>query len=138
MARWFLPFTSLNPKNLKDTWEVGILQNHYHVLKNKGHEKQIARICCVDEVLQHPAYLFKGWSRPDKDDCFVFAGFPANDYKSLTITTPRPSNMIFLVFVLPGGTIDDWNWREIDPNNHPKPSGISGDLIWAKKDETKF
>ena len=138
MARWFLPFTSIDPKNLEDTWEIGILQNHYNAIRIHGHEKQIARIVCVDEVLADPASLFRGWNRPDKDNCFVYAGFPENDFKSLTISTSRPRNMIFLVFVLEDGTINDWNWREIDADAPMQPMGINGELIWTKKDETNF
>jgi len=40
--------------------------------------------------------------------------------------------MIFLVFVLPDGTIDDWNWRKVDANHPDLPEGVNGRLVWQQ------
>lgn len=133
MARWLLTFQAIDPKNHEGKWAVGITENRYKELQIHGHEKQIARLLLVEEVLTGgTALLYEGWSRPDKDDCFVYEGHPSQDYKNLRIVTPAPPNMVFLVFILPDGTIDDWTWRRLDENGSGRPQGIQGKLIWPQ------
>jgi hypothetical protein len=136
MARWFLPFQAIDPNNLTTVWEVGIPEWLYRIYQNKGNEKAIARILLVKEVLDRGTVkLYRGWSREGKDDCLVYEGYPERDYKSLTISTPAPPNMAFLVFILPDGTIDEWTWRPlvaIENETEQIVGGINGELIWSK------
>lgn len=130
MARWLLTFEAIDPRNLEGRWKTGILEKHYRKLTNQGHEKSVTRIVLVDEVLSSGTKcLYCGWSRPDKEDSFVYVGKPAHDFKSLSIETPAPPGMVFLVFVLPDGTVDEWTWRRIAAGNY-EPDGVDGELIW--------
>lgn len=130
MPRWLLDFDAIDPKNLEGRWKTGIHEKHYNAIRHSGHENKVARIMLVNEVLQNETkHLFRGWSRHDKEDSFVYVGTPGQDFKSLTIQTPAPPGMVFLVFVLPDGTIDDWIWRASRGEN--KPDGVTGELIWS-------
>lgn len=131
MSRWFLQFDAINPANPEDRWKTGIHQAHYRRLQVHGHEKALARIMLVNDVLTEGTLrIYGGWSRPDKDDCFVYVGRPTREFKSLSIETPPPPGMVFLVFVLPDGTVDDWNWRPCQDNSD-EPQGVEGELIWT-------
>jgi len=132
MARWLLQFRAIDPRNVSGTWDVGVSERHYRYLQNHGHEKQIARLVLLQEVLEGGAVcIYKGWCRPEKEDCFVYEGRPTRDFKSLTIETPAPKAMAFLVFVLPDGEIDEWTWRPLNEDAGNRPDGISGELIWS-------
>jgi len=131
MARWFVSFQAINPKDLATCWEVGVSERHYRSLQNHGHEKAIARLMLVKEVLKGGTIeIYSGWSRPDKQDCFVYTGRPRRDFRSLRIETPPDKRLIFLVFVLPDGEIDEWTWRCLAEDGK-RPEGVSGDLIWS-------
>ena len=132
MARWLLSFEAISPLNPDVQWTVGVSDWHYRNLRNHGHEKQIARLMLLREVLEGGTVkIYKGWCRPEKDDCFVYEGHPARDYKSLTINTPSPGGMVFIVFVLPNGEVDDWTWRFVAEDGGSRPDGINGELIWS-------
>jgi hypothetical protein len=132
MARWKVRFRAIDPRNLDGRWEVGVSDRHFRCLQNYGHEKQIARLVLVREVLEGATCnLYRGWSRPDKEDCYVYEGRPAHDFKSLTIETPVKEGMAFLVFVLPDGEIDEWTWRFLTEDGGNRPDGIRGELIWS-------
>jgi hypothetical protein len=90
----------------------------------------MARLLLVAEVLLTPDAIVSGWGRPDRDDCFVYVGRPSRDYRRISIETTPPPNQLFLVFVLPDGTIDDWNWRIADAADPSKPEGMKGHVIW--------
>ena len=105
-TRWLLTYHAIDPNNLGGSWEVGVPENLYRKLQNNGHEKAMGRLFVVGDVLQGGTLqLRKGWSRPGKEDCFVYLGLPTRDFKSLTIRTPAPKGMVFLVFVGSDGTI---------------------------------
>ncbi len=130
-TRWLIPFKARDPRSPDDGfWDVGLPEWHYRMLQNKGHECPLARLILVKEVLAvETTHIYEGWGRPDKDDCFVYAGAPDRDYRSLTIDIPAPKGMLFLVFVLPDGTVDDWGWRQTNDNGDPL--GMEkGRLIW--------
>jgi hypothetical protein len=130
MSRWYLTFKAKDPRNLKGHWETGIHEADFKRIRLFGHASRVARIQLVQYVLEEDTQLiFRGWSRPDKEDCYVYAGRPDRDYRALNIETPPPPEMMFLVFVLPDGIIDDWNWR---PSRVQKgmPDGVNGELIW--------
>ena len=132
MPRWLLPFNeAIDPNDLRGTWKTGIPEWLYKEVQIHGHEAKHARIAVIDEVLTRNGTirLYRGWSRPGKDDCFVYVGQPEQDHRSLTIHTPAPKGMVFLVFVLTDGTIDDWGWRPAKPGQ-TEPEGVSGELIW--------
>ncbi len=132
MARWLLSFEAIHPTERDKTWETGVPERLYRELQNHGHEKAMGRLLLVREVLLEGArHIYGGWSRPDKDDCWVYVGCPNRDLKSLTIETPPPRGMVFLVFVLPDGTIDEWTWRRRAEEGEGRPEGITGELIWS-------
>jgi hypothetical protein len=132
MARWLITFEAIDPVHPDKRWKTGIFQAHYSHLQRYGHEKQLARIMLVHHVMDPDSTLriYQGWSRPGKDDCYVYAGKPEREFKSLTIETPPPPGIVFLVFVLPDGTIDDWTWRPSTAGDG-RPDGVMGELIWS-------
>jgi hypothetical protein len=131
-SRWLLPFDAVDPKNTDSTWGIGIAEALYRKIQRSGHEAKLARIELIDDVVGRAGLvrLYGGWSRPTKDDCFVYVGRPDRDHRSLTIHVPPPPEMAFLVFVMEDGTIDEWTWRPAKPKTL-EPDGVSGDLIWA-------
>ena len=132
MARWLLTFHAIDPDAVDKQWKTGVPEGLYRHIQHHGHEKAIARLLLVREVLEGGTIsLFRGWSRPDKEDCFAYFGLPSRDFKSLTIETPAPKHMGFLVFVLPDGTIDEWTWRPLDEKGESQPTGVTGELIWS-------
>ncbi len=132
--RWLLEFEAIDPRNPPDDkWSVGVPEWLYRQQQIHGHEKQSARLWLVADVLQgETRRLYEGWSRPGKDDdCYVYAGRPGRDFKSRTIETSPPKRMVFLIFVLPDGSIDDWTWRPCTDSDADSPSGVNGRLIWS-------
>jgi len=133
MARWLLSFEAIHPTDPSKYWETGVPERLYKELQNHGHEKAMARLLLVREVLLEGAlHIYGGWCRPDKEDCWVYVGRPNRDLKSLSIETPAPKGMVFLVFVLSDGTIDEWTWRGQAEEGEDKPDGITGELIWSR------
>ena len=132
MGRWYIPFSAIDPEHTERQWTVGIEEAHYTVLKHHGHEKQIARLMLVKETLDDPIRIHKGWCRQDKEDSYVYVGKPTHDYRSLTIETPAPPGQLFLVFILPGGTIDEWTWRPVAEKTPETPQGVEGEVIWQR------
>jgi hypothetical protein len=135
MGRWFLDFSAMDPRNVDKSWKVGIREDYYRRLQHHGHQK-LVRLILVQETFDDPVRLYRGWSRPDKDDCYVYIGSPKHDYRSVSIETPPPPRQLFLVFVRPDGTIDDWMWREHVENAPETPTGVNGELIWQRKRPT--
>ena len=78
-------------------------------------KRLLPRLVLVKEVLVNPLSVFEGWSRPDTENCYVYAGDPKRDHHSLTIDVPAPPNQLFLVFILPDGTIDLWIGEYVPP-----------------------
>ncbi len=131
MPRWTVALTTRSPHNpFGDSWSVGIDQGLLAMIVKNGHEQKLARLKCLQEVLSRPDAIFRGWDRPDRASCFVYAGHPAHDYKTTSIELPPIPKMIFLVFILPDGTIDDWGWRPLDPERAGLPEGITGEIVW--------
>ena len=85
----------------------------------------------VKEVLDDPLCLIRGWDRPEKDECFVYVGRPNHDFQSLTIEKPPPPGKLFLIFVLPDGTIEHWNWRT-ESDDKGVPEGLRGEIAWTR------
>ena len=132
-TRWKIEFDARLPSDPdRQTWKVGIAAGLLQALQKHGHAVKQARILLVRDVLDDTREIFRGWSRPDTDECFVYAGQPDRDYRSPTIQVPPPKGMIFLVFVLPDGTIDDWNWRPLRTDDPTTPEGIEGSKIWPQ------
>jgi hypothetical protein len=136
MGRWFISFLTRNPDDLDGQWEVGIDERLYKLYQNQGREVNLARIVLVDEVLSDPIALIQGWSRPDKEDCFVYVGRPREDYRSFTIQTAAPPGKLFLVFILPSGSIDLWTWRNSSADDPDMPEDVKGTLIWPSQLKT--
>jgi len=107
-----------------ETWKVGIAESKIRLLRENGDKRRLVRIRLVKEVCEKPGDIVHGWKRQDKDDCYLYYGSPKSDYRSATIETPAPEGMVFLVFVLPDGTIDDWNWRPASEDDPRIPEGI--------------
>lgn len=131
MARWALSFAARNPTDLDGEWQIGVHGDKIQILRNRGHEQVLARYLLVEPVAQDPTMIIRGWHRQDTNDsCFVYVGRPSRDYRGRNIEVPAPKGMLFLVFVLPDGTIDLWGWRPVDGNDPDMPSGMTGDVIW--------
>ncbi len=132
-TRWKIEFEARDPTNPEaERRRVGISPALLEVLQKNGHVVKQARILLIEEVLRETRAIFQGWSRPSMDACFVYAGNPGRDYRGPTIETPPPPGMMFLVFVLPDGTIDDWNWRKVAEDDPNVPEGITGSKIWPQ------
>ena len=137
-TRWFFSLEAVDPRNPADSrWTVGVPEWLYRVKQRKGDERAIARLRLVREVLQGGTVsLYEGWSRPGKDDCcYVYVGKPDRDLKSPSIVTPPPKGMLFLVFILPDGTVDEWIWRHHSEQEGEEdiPMGVNGRLLWSLK-----
>jgi hypothetical protein len=132
MSRWQIQFVTISPRDLNGVWEVGVSEAYIKCLRNQGHETPLVRILLVGQSLEHPISIFEGWSRPEKEDCYVYVGNPESDYRSATIQTPAPPNSLFLVFILPDGTIDHWTWRSRAPGSTIIPEDVKGKLIWQR------
>lgn len=132
-TRWKIEFEARLPSNPdQETWKVGIAPSLLEILQKQGHAVKQARIFLVRDVLGDTREIFQGWSRPDTDDCFVYVGNPGYDYRGPTIQVPSPPKMVFLVFVLRDGTIDDWNWRPLKADDLTMPEGVNGRRIWPQ------
>ena len=132
MGRWQVTFTTISARHSESVWEVGVQESQIKHLRNHGHQAPLARLVLVQEVLADPLSIFEGWSRPDKEDCYVYVGDPKTDFHSLTIQKPAPPNCLFLVFILPDGTIDLWTWRARAPGSSNIPEDVKGKLIWDR------
>jgi hypothetical protein len=131
MGRWKFSCEARDPKQpTTSTWEVGILERKYLLIRDKGHEVRLARMLLAAEVVQDPISIYAGWSRPGRESCIVYVGKPTRDYQSITIQRPAPPGMLFLVFVMEDGSIDDWTWREATAGDPDVPNGVAGTLIW--------
>ncbi len=102
------------------------------MLKENGHSVKFVRTLLVKQVLDATTAIFAGWSSPDRDTCWVYVGEPTNDYRSATIEAPPQKERVFLVFVLPDGTIDDWGWRAWRQDDHGLPEEVKGELVWRQ------
>ncbi len=130
MSRWRYSFQAINPRDQSEQWEVGVPEWLFRKLQQSGDGKNIMRLALVHDVLSGGTIrIHKGWSRPGKDDCFVYEGRPERDYKNAAIETPPPPNMVFLVFVLPCGSIDEWTWRPLTEDDDQLPEGMSGTIL---------
>jgi hypothetical protein len=133
MGRWLLSFSVRSPSSPGDGfWTVGIQESKFRLMQQNGHSVKLARILLVKYTLENPRFIIEGWCRPDKDDCLVYAGKPTVDYRSASIECPPPPNMLFLVFVLPDGTIDDWTWRPVNDQDPEMPEGLNGKVLWQQ------
>jgi len=135
MSRWRVTCDAINPHvkpvDEANRWETGFLGSHIQHMYDNSDEKSLWRMKLVEEVLADGTiYIYQGWSRPDKEDSFVYVGLPDRDYKSGQIILPPQPGRVFCVFVCHEGTIDHWAWRGSDESNQPKD--ISGDLIWSR------
>jgi hypothetical protein len=133
MVRWRYTFSARMPQNPAETWQVGVDQGKVDLIRAKGHEQKYCRLTLVEATLADTRLIVRGWCRPGKDDCFIYVGRPSRDFRSASIEVPPPPRMVFLVFVLADGTIDDWAWRPQSGEDADLPEGIKGeDVIWRQ------
>ena len=130
MGRWFYSSMARKPNNPDERWEVGVLEEKFRFLQRRGHQVKLCRLEMVKAVLDDTLAIIEGWSRPDSDDCFVYVGKPEFDRREIDIEVPPPPGMLFLVFVLAGGTIDEWGWRQQSESDPNIPDGVEGRVIW--------
>ncbi len=133
MSRWKYQFTTRHPRDRESKWQVGVSEELCRNFVKNGHDKSHARLMLVREVLEECLLaIYSGWSRPDKEDCFVYVGNPKSDWHKLSpqICVPAPPGMVFLVFVLGDGTVDNWTWRKHADGCPWAPNDITGELIW--------
>jgi hypothetical protein len=143
MPHWKWSFDAIDPNDTGKLWTVGIPHFIYEYAQHHGDEKRLARLVLINDVLcpedekgaegKGTDRIYRGWSRHDKENCFVYEGSPVRDFYSFSIGMVNcpPPNAVFLVFVLPDGAIDDWNWRHLGPDGNPE--GMSGEVIWTRK-----
>jgi hypothetical protein len=137
MSRWFYSWEARLPsKPDEETWSVGIHREKFQLLYSQNDTISLARLVCVGQTLEDTRVIVEGWSRPGKDDCFVYIGRPTRDYRRPTIETPAPPGMLFVVFVLPDGTIDYWRWRQQSEADPEVPQGIEGKILWRRQKAT--
>jgi hypothetical protein len=127
--QWKLSVDAQSPHNPTATWRTGFTSRTIDLLISKGHMARLARARLAEEVLQAPDSIIQRWGR-EKDDCLIYVGTPSRDYRSSTVETPPPHGMLFLVFVLPDGTIDDWSWRPAEAGEPGMPEGMKGKVVW--------
>jgi hypothetical protein len=134
MGRWIYECSAIDPRDTSCTWKVGIEEQYFRFLQSHGDERRLARLKLVKETLDDPIRIYEGWSRLDKDDSYAYVGRPRHNFHSGSIELPAPPGRLFLVFVLLGGTIDEWTWRPILAEDTPDtPQGVEGaKLIWQK------
>ena len=99
MSRWYYPFSAIDPGDTTRDWTVGIERAHYETLQKYGHEKAIARLILVKETLDDPTRIYRGWSRQDKEDSYVYVGAPGHDFRTLSIELPAPPGRLFLASI---------------------------------------
>ncbi len=129
MKRWKFVIEAQSPDDPHATWRTGFTVRTIELLISKGHTEKLARARLAEEVLQSPDSIIKGWGR-DRDDCLIYVGAPLQDYRSSSVETPPPKGMLFLVFVLSDGTIDDWSWRPAEAGEPGMPEGMKGTVLW--------
>ena len=97
-------------------------------------DARYARIMLIPEVVRQPIMVLQGWRREGYEDALIYVGRPSKDFRSPTIETPPPKNMVFLVFVTPESrSIADWRWEPADPADPDAPEnmlGRCGKVLW--------
>ena len=126
MATWIHAFHAKNPKG-GEPWETGITVAKFRNLNDHGDMCRAFRLRLVPGVLISPDRIFHSWNRPDTEECYIYVGRPASDWRSKTIELPPPKGQSFIVCVLPDGEVDYWGWREDGENGLPQ--GIEGDQL---------
>jgi len=129
MTRWQFQIDAQSPRGAGHTWPTGFSARNLEFLISKGHKEKLAKARLAEEVLLAPDSIIRGWGR-DKDDCWIYIGKPGHDFRSDSIETPPPVGKLFLVFVLPDGTIDDWAWRDARADEPNLPAGMKGEVVW--------
>jgi hypothetical protein len=132
MSKWMYSYLAQSPDGPQRTWPVGLPERDLKLLISKGHTEKLSRARLIEEVFQDPSMLvsiIKGWGR-NKAECFIYVTLPSNDYRSDSIQTPAQPGRMFLIFVLPDGTIDDWSWR--GRGDGERPDGVLGEIIWPQ------
>lgn len=134
LSRWKYTFRAqATTTQTASAVEYGVHEGLIRSLITNGHSVKFARLILVETTLAQPSCIIKGWGRPDKEDCWVYVGHPTKDYRSASIETPAPPDMVFLVFVLPDGTVDDWGWRPKDINQPTMPKDVKGEIVWSNQ-----
>jgi len=135
MTRWIFTVRAVAPGS-DGSVEVGVSEKHFRLLQQNGDHLAIGRLRLAKEVLEDPICIVQGWDRQRTEECRIYVGRPKRDYRSSKIDIPAPPGMLFLVFVLPGGTIDVWTWRPCEPDNPDFPQGVKGEVIWPQPTPT--
>jgi hypothetical protein len=133
MNSWAHSFDAQSPHDPNMTLRVGVAKRKLKAMQAAGHMAKLARYLLVQGAMTKPTMIVKGWSRLDRDGCFVYVAKPSIDYRGNDIEVPPPPGMHFLVFVLPDGKIDDWAWRPASKETEGMPDGVTGEVIWPKQ-----
>lgn len=127
-TKWMFELTAFHPDN--EGWKVGIQPWLVKKLQRRGPKAKFFRMLLVKEVCETPLCIHKGWDRDGYEEATVYIGKPSKDLHSDTIELPAPPNMLFFVFVLPDGTIDDWQWRICNEGESCGDGIAVGKRIW--------
>ena len=112
---------------------VGIPESKLAGLFRFGDVKKLARLRLVADVLKSPYAIVQGWDRPERDGCSAYVGSPLSDFHSERVEVPSPRGMVFVVFLLADGTIDDWNWRKAHDEDPCLAEGLKGEILWMRQ-----
>ncbi len=119
-----------NPESPEDsTWEVWVPPAAVETVQKYGHESKFFGLLAVNWVLRNPLAIFKGWNRDRTEECFVYVGWPPTKRRNANVELPSDKTQLFLVYVLPGGSVEDWEWRKRSQTDNGKPEGVDGE-IW--------
>jgi|GEM_PF-4713508 hypothetical protein len=134
-AQWKVSWDAMSQDGPPATWRVGIKESKLAFYRNRGHVTKLARVLLIPDVVASPLVIVKGWDRPEKNGCFVYVGKPNKDLRGgdASIEAGPPPGQFFLVFTLPDGTIDEWNWRPASQSDPLMPDGINGEILWPKQ-----
>jgi hypothetical protein len=123
----FWTIVALDPFDPSGAGHIELKLSYAHTdgLRLKRLDARYARMMLIPEVVQSPTMVLQGWRREGYEDALIYVGRPARDFRSPTIETPPPRNMVFLVFVTPETHfVSDWRWELADENDPNAPQQV--------------
>ena len=119
-----------DPKRPDDsTWEVCVPHGVVQHCQKHRHVSKLFGLAAVDFVLRDPKTIFKGWNRDRTEECWVYVGWPPRKRRDADVDLPSDKTQLFMVYVFPDGSVQDWEWRKRSEEDLWKPEGVDGE-IW--------
>jgi hypothetical protein len=123
----FWTIDALDPSDPSGCGVITLKLSYGHTdgLRSKRLDARYSRIMLIPEVVRHPTMVLRGWKREGYEDALIFVGRPTKDFRSSSIETPPPKNMVFMVFATPAThVISDWRWEHADESNPDAPENL--------------